>query len=380
MKRRRLAKPLAIATSSTGKRGVGEQALGQQQALRLRVLDGRDAELLLEDAAQVAVRDAERRRRGPRGSRPPAGRPRCSSAAALGEPPVGVDASRSPARARAGSAGTAGSPRSSAAAALGKKRQLRCERRPRRAHRPAVDAGRAHAHEEAAVEAGVVGAQGAVALVGVEEHGGHYPPGPERGARRFRTSIPHDRIRGPGRPGPPVECRARVESRLMRAIRAPAPRGRIRVMFGDLGPEPDGGAFVRLAVAAACLLPLAAPAQKLFKRVDAKGRLAYQRSRLRAPTRRRRRSTPPTPARRTGTDAADEKAKRMTRAAEAEAAYQDKLARRARAEQEETRKLEEDAYRKRLLADAGERAGADQRQEAASLRPRRSRARSRRGS
>jgi hypothetical protein len=40
LKRRRLAKPLAIATSSTGMVGVGEQALGEQQALGLRVLDG----------------------------------------------------------------------------------------------------------------------------------------------------------------------------------------------------------------------------------------------------------------------------------------------------------------------------------------------------
>src|SRR6185503_20485046 len=40
-----------------------------------------------------------------------------------------------------------------------------------RAYGAAVDARGAHAHEEAPVEPGVVGPEGAVALVGIEEHG-----------------------------------------------------------------------------------------------------------------------------------------------------------------------------------------------------------------
>ncbi len=45
--------------------GVRQQPLGEQQALRLRVLDGRDVEFGAEDAAQVAIRHAHRcRQRG----------------------------------------------------------------------------------------------------------------------------------------------------------------------------------------------------------------------------------------------------------------------------------------------------------------------------
>jgi hypothetical protein len=45
------------------------------------------------------------------------------------------------------------------------------ERRPRGADRAAIDARRAHADEEAPVEARIVGAQRAVALGGLEDHG-----------------------------------------------------------------------------------------------------------------------------------------------------------------------------------------------------------------
>ena len=41
----------------------------------------------------------------------------------------------------------------------------------RRAHRPAVDPGRAHADEEAPVEARIMSLEGPVALIGVEVHG-----------------------------------------------------------------------------------------------------------------------------------------------------------------------------------------------------------------
>ena len=111
-------------------------------------------------------------------------------------------------------------------------------------------------------------------------------------------------------------------------------------------------AFIRLALAAACLLPLAAPAQKLFKCVDAKGKITYQEAAC--PVDKDEKKVDTSHAGKTDWNrAADEKVKRMTREAEEEAAYQDKLARRARAEQEEKRKLEEDAYRKKLLEQAG---------------------------
>ena len=105
-------------------RGVGEQALGEQQALRLRVVDGRDAELLLEDAAQVAVGDVERGGERRRGSRPPAGRPR----SARPRPARGAGShrrTRSPGASSGRQRRHGRKPSPSAAAALGKKRQLR---------------------------------------------------------------------------------------------------------------------------------------------------------------------------------------------------------------------------------------------------------------
>lgn len=110
--------------------------------------------------------------------------------------------------------------------------------------------------------------------------------------------------------------------------------------------------FIRLALAAACLIPLAAPAQKLFKCIDAKGKITYQEAAC--PTDKEQKKVDTSHAGKTDWNrAADEKVKRMTREAEEEAAYQEKLARRARAEQEEKRKLEEEAYRKKLLEEAG---------------------------
>jgi hypothetical protein len=150
-------------------RGIREQALGEEQALRLGVVHRRHAELLLEDAAQVAIGDAQRRgelrearvlqaavlhqaRGGLREAairidHRVAGRELRPAAQARPETP------RTRPRRRSGRSGSCGAARL------------------RGAHRAAVDARRADAHEEAPVEAGVVGAERAVALVGVEEHG-----------------------------------------------------------------------------------------------------------------------------------------------------------------------------------------------------------------
>ena len=79
-------------------------------------------------------------------------------------------------------------PASCAAAAEAKKRQFSNFGRARRADRPAIDAGRGHAHEDAAVEAGVAGLEGAVAGSAVEQfHGGDFAR--PANARGFRTSI-----------------------------------------------------------------------------------------------------------------------------------------------------------------------------------------------
>ena len=155
----------------------------------------------------------------------------------LGEAAVGVDrrvARRElgpAAQARAEALGLGGRrAREEAAVAL--------ERRPRRAHRAAVDAGRAHAHEEASVEAGVVGAQGAVALVGVEEHGAHYPPRRAGALAVFGHGIP-PAIMADGPPQRIRGARRRDDARL-RPVEANA-------MFGGWGLYHQGAFFAIVA-------------------------------------------------------------------------------------------------------------------------------------
>ena len=57
----------------------------------------------------------------------------------------------------------------------GEEEQVLAQRRPGRTDGPAVDAGGTHADEEATVEAGVAGPQGAVADVFVEQRHDGYP-------------------------------------------------------------------------------------------------------------------------------------------------------------------------------------------------------------
>jgi hypothetical protein len=145
------------------------RALGEEQALRLRIVHGRDAEFLLEDAAQVPVGDAQRRRElrearilqtavlhQPRG--------RLRQAAIRIDHRIAGRELRPAAKAGTEALGFGGGGAREEAA-------VAAQRRPGGAHRTAVDPRRAHAHEEAPIEAGVVGAQRAVALVGIEEHG-----------------------------------------------------------------------------------------------------------------------------------------------------------------------------------------------------------------
>ena len=94
---------------------VGEELLGEQQAARLQVLQRRDAVLGEEDAAQVAVADAEpggdrrrrsarRRRRRTRRARSPPGARACATRPSPSTPGPGR------ARSRAGTSGRAGTP------------------------------------------------------------------------------------------------------------------------------------------------------------------------------------------------------------------------------------------------------------------------------
>ena len=133
--------------------------------MRLRVLDGRDAEFLLEHAAQVAIGDAER----------------CGEIrkARVGEPAV-LDQARGRLREAAvgvhrresgGELGTASQagPKSLRLGGRGAREiaAILAKRHARGAHRPAIDSRGPHPNEEAPVEAGVVGAQRAVALIGI---------------------------------------------------------------------------------------------------------------------------------------------------------------------------------------------------------------------
>ena len=152
---------------------VGEQALGEQQALRLRELDWRHPELFPERAPQMTI------------AHPEAGRQTLDSPA-LDEEPI-LDHARGPRRQRTHGvdAGVAGRQLRAAAQArpeaLGFRQRGRREepaaiatRHAGRTHGPAVDARRRHADEETAVEAGIARAQGLVAAVVVEHHEGHY--------------------------------------------------------------------------------------------------------------------------------------------------------------------------------------------------------------
>jgi hypothetical protein len=105
--------------------------------------------------------------------------------------------------------------------------------------------------------------------------------------------------------------------------------------------------LARLALAAACLVPLAAPGQKLYKCVDAKGKITYQEAAC--PVDKDEKKVDTSHAGKTDWErAGNEKVKRLTEQAEAEAAYQERRSRMEAEKREEQRKKEEEAYRKKL--------------------------------
>ena len=107
-------------------RGVGQQLLGQQQALRGQVVERRHAVRGLEDAPQVAVGDAQARGEGgqvrvvARRARPV----RSAARRVLGQRCATNPSATAPARSRAGTSGRAGRPPPRPARALPKKRQF----------------------------------------------------------------------------------------------------------------------------------------------------------------------------------------------------------------------------------------------------------------
>ena len=102
-----------------------------------------------------------------------------------------------------------------------------------------------------------------------------------------------------------------------------------------------------LLAAALLAIPATVQSQKLFKCVDAKGKVTYQETAC--PTDKDQKKVDTSHAGKTDWErAANEKIKRRTEEAEADAAYQEKRYRKERAEREEQRRKEEREYLKQL--------------------------------
>lgn len=109
----------------------------------------------------------------------------------------------------------------------------------------------------------------------------------------------------------------------------------------------------RIALVAAMLVPLAAPAQKLYKCVDARGKSTYQEAAC--PVDKEEKKVDTSHAGKTNWErAANEKVKRSREAAEEEAAFNEKRSRMEAKEREEKRRLEEEAYRKKLMEEGAD--------------------------
>ena len=166
-----------------------QELLGEQHAPRLGDGDGRGAEVLLEQPAQLPAADAQ-----PLGQRLDAG-------LVLVQRALGDQRERAAhGIGRAAPEGKVGRDLGPAAQAGPEARLLRRGgrgeepavlefRRARRADRPAVDAGRGHAHEHPAIEAGIVALEGAVVGLAIEQfHEGSFSRA--RGRRsRFSDAI-----------------------------------------------------------------------------------------------------------------------------------------------------------------------------------------------
>ena len=165
-------------------RGVGQQALGEQQPLRLRVLDRRDAELGEEDAPQMTARDADAR--GEMLRCPP------SSQRAVLDQVDRACASRAPASTLAlpgRELGTAAQARPIAVdlgrRRAGKEAAVLALRRAHRAHRAAVDARRAKRRRKSVRRSAGRAWRARGNSCRDRVHGADYAPHPDRGLAVF---------------------------------------------------------------------------------------------------------------------------------------------------------------------------------------------------
>ena len=200
LKRRTLPKPAASATSASGSVGLVEELLREGEPARpRRPRAATRRAVLANSAAQVARSPTPSR--AARSSTPALveralvdqrAAPRRPRAAAASTPGC-------PGAAPAGSAGRAGSPPPRPRRRWGRRRTFSRRGVARGADRAAVDAGRAHAHEEAAVEAGVAGAAARGSRGRVELHDGGcsrarprrlavFGPDPVAGRRQTRSA------------------------------------------------------------------------------------------------------------------------------------------------------------------------------------------------
>ncbi len=170
--------------------GVGQQSLGQQQPVRLRVFDRRDSKLRIEDPAQMPIGHAQT-----------AGHLRD---AALGQDTV-FDERSAGLRQAFGRINTRiprGEFRSTAQAGpipialsqRGRSKETAVfeSGRARRADRTAIDAGAAHPNEKSAIEARIARAQGPPAAFGIKTR-----TRPWRGGAHGRIIAAHRRYRSP---------------------------------------------------------------------------------------------------------------------------------------------------------------------------------------
>ena len=137
----------------TGSGGVGEEPLGQQQAMGLRELERRDAELALEHPAEMAVAHTELAGELPdaaaveRARADPVGRDPCEAGDGIDDRPAGRELGpAAQTRPKAGPLSGGRGVEEPAPVVI---------RNAGRAHRPAVDPGGGDADEEQAVEPGV---------------------------------------------------------------------------------------------------------------------------------------------------------------------------------------------------------------------------------
>ena len=162
-------KPAGKSNLGGRHRGVGQQTLGEQQALRLRKRDRRHAELRFEHAAQMPIRYLELRRdmcKTIAGSHAVFNQTRRGLRQTL----RGIDTGITGRQLRpATQAGTKS--RAFRSSGTGEETAILTLGHSRGTHRPAINPRRRNTGEKPAIESRIVTFNGLVAAIGIEHHG-----------------------------------------------------------------------------------------------------------------------------------------------------------------------------------------------------------------